>query len=84
MVIGVFKKQGVFWINYHVNGRRKHERIGPNKRLAKTVLKKGKMEIYERTKFCVPLANQESEGDRRKMAIPGGSWRSKGSERRYR
>jgi integrase len=45
--MGVFKKQGVFWIDYYINGRRKRERIGPDKRLAETVLKKRKVEIAE-------------------------------------
>ena len=37
--MSVFKKQGVYWIDYYVNGRRKRERIGPDKRrLAETVL----------------------------------------------
>jgi hypothetical protein len=43
--VGVFKKQSVYWIDYYVNGRR--ERIGPDKRLAKTVLHKRKVEIAE-------------------------------------
>jgi hypothetical protein len=45
--VGVFKKQSVYWIDYYVNGRRKRERIGPDKRLAKTVLRKRKVEIAE-------------------------------------
>ncbi len=45
--MGVFKKQGVFWIDYYVNGHRKRERIGPDKRLAETVLRKRKVEIAE-------------------------------------
>jgi integrase len=45
--MGVFRKQGVFWIDYYVNGHRKRERIGPDKRLAETVLKKRKVEIPE-------------------------------------
>jgi integrase len=45
--MAVFKKQGVYWIDYYVNGRRKRERIGPNKRLAETVLQKRKVEIAE-------------------------------------
>ena len=36
--MGVFKNQGVYWIGYCVNGGRKRERIGPDKRLAETVL----------------------------------------------
>ena len=32
--MGVFKKQGVYWIDYCVGGHRKRERIGLDKRLA--------------------------------------------------
>jgi hypothetical protein len=45
--MSVFQKQGVWWIDYYVNGHRKRERIGPNKRLAETVLQKRKVEIAE-------------------------------------
>ena len=45
--MAVFKKQGVYWIDYYVSGRRKRERIGPDKRLAETVLRKRKVEIAE-------------------------------------
>jgi integrase len=45
--VGVFKKQSVYWIDYYVSGHRKRERIGPDKRLAETVLKKRKVEIAE-------------------------------------
>ena len=45
--MGVFKKQGVYWIDYYVSGHRKRERIGPDKRLAETVLRKRKVEIAE-------------------------------------
>jgi site-specific recombinase XerD len=45
--MAVFKKQGVYWIDYYVNGRRKRERIGPDKRLAEMVLRKRKVEIAE-------------------------------------
>jgi hypothetical protein len=47
VTMAVFKKQGVFWIDYYVNGRRKQERIGPDKHLAEVVLKKRKVEIAE-------------------------------------
>src|SRR6266511_217057 len=46
-LMGVFKKQGVYWIDYYVSGQRKRERIGPDKRLADTVLRKRKVEIAE-------------------------------------
>jgi integrase len=45
--MGVFKKQSVYWIDYYVQGHRKRERIGPDKRLAETVLRKRKVEIAE-------------------------------------
>jgi hypothetical protein len=45
--MAVFKKQGVYWIDYYVNGRRRRERIGPDKRLAETVLQKRKVAIAE-------------------------------------
>jgi integrase len=45
--MSVFKKQGVYWIDYYVNGRRKRERIGPDKKLAETVLQKRKVAIAE-------------------------------------
>ena len=37
--MGVFKKQGVYWIDYYVS-HRKRERIGTDKRLAGKVLRK--------------------------------------------
>jgi integrase len=45
--MSVFKKQGVYWIDYYVDGHRKRERIGPDKRLAETVLRKRKVAIAE-------------------------------------
>ncbi len=45
--MGVFQKQGVWWIDYYVTGKRKREKIGPNKRLAQTVLEKRKVQIAE-------------------------------------
>ena len=38
--MAVFKKQDIYWIDYYVHGRRKRERIGPDKRLAEVVLRK--------------------------------------------
>jgi hypothetical protein len=36
--MGVFKKQGVYWINFYVSGHRKRGRIGPDRCLPETVL----------------------------------------------
>jgi integrase len=45
--MAVFKKQGVYWIDYYVSGRRKRKRIGPDERLAETVLRKRQVAIAE-------------------------------------
>lgn len=45
--MGVFKKGNDWYIDYHVNGRRKREKVGPSKRLAESVLAKRKVEIAE-------------------------------------
>ncbi|HXH14126.1 MAG TPA: hypothetical protein VNP04_30725 [Alphaproteobacteria bacterium] len=41
----MFNEQGVWWIDYDVNGRRKRERIGPDKKLVEVVLKQRQAEI---------------------------------------
>jgi hypothetical protein len=38
-MMGIFKKPGVHWIDYFVSGHRQGEWIGPNKHLAKMVLR---------------------------------------------
>jgi Site-specific recombinase XerD len=45
--MGVYKKGECWYIDYYFEGRRKREKIGPNKKLAETVLKKRKVEIAE-------------------------------------
>lgn len=45
--MAVFKKDNDWYIDYYVNGRRKREKIGPNKKLALTVLQKRKVQIAE-------------------------------------
>jgi len=48
--LAVFFKDGNWWIDYRINGRRgprKREKIGQSKQLAKTVFKKRKVEIAE-------------------------------------
>jgi hypothetical protein len=43
--MGVFRKQGVFWIDYDADGHHTCERIWLDKRLAETVHRKHKVEI---------------------------------------
>jgi len=45
--MGVYRKRNLYYIDYYVNGQRKRACIGPDKRLAETVLKKRKVEIAE-------------------------------------
>jgi hypothetical protein len=45
--MGVFNGQGVYWIDYYVQGHRKREGIGPDKRLAETMLCNRKAEIVK-------------------------------------
>ena len=45
--MGVFKKNGYWYIDYYVDGRRKREKVGPNKRQAQLVLKKRRVQVAE-------------------------------------
>ena len=45
--MGVYRKGIDWYIDFYVNGRRKREKIGPNKKLARNVLRKRKVEIAE-------------------------------------
>jgi len=45
--MGLFLKKGSWYIDYYVEGRRRRELIGPNKKLAQSVLHKRKAEIAE-------------------------------------
>jgi len=45
--MGVFRKRGLWWIDYRINGRRRREKIGPSKAFAETVLGKRRLEIAE-------------------------------------
>lgn len=45
--MGIFKKDDNYYIDYYVSGKRKREMIGPNKKLAESVLYKRKIAIVE-------------------------------------
>lgn len=45
--MGVFRKNGQFWIDYYAEGRRHREKVGPSKTLAEKALKKRQIEIAE-------------------------------------
>jgi hypothetical protein len=63
--MGVFKKQGVYWIDDHVHGHRKRERTGPDKRLAEAVLRKRKVRV-RRAASC----KNSGRSQRRLMSCP--------------
>ncbi|OGS18673.1 MAG: hypothetical protein A3J83_08840 [Elusimicrobia bacterium RIFOXYA2_FULL_40_6] len=44
---GMFEKDGAWYLDYYVSGKRIRERIGTDKRLAEIVLKKRKVEVAE-------------------------------------
>ena len=45
--MAIFKKEGVWWIDFYVGCRRKRERVGSNYKLAQEVLHKRKAEVAE-------------------------------------
>ncbi len=45
--MAIFKKNNSWYIDYYYKGKRKREKIGPNKKLAEAVLAKRKLEIAE-------------------------------------
>lgn len=45
--MGLFKKQGVWWVDFYANGKRKREKVGTSHKLAQEVLAKRKVEIAE-------------------------------------
>ena len=45
--MGVFTKNGTFWIDYYAQGRRKREKVGSSKTLAEKALKKRQIEVAE-------------------------------------
>jgi integrase len=45
--MGVFSKNGNFWIDYYANGRRRREKVGPSRSLAVKALRKRQVEVAE-------------------------------------
>lgn len=45
--MGVYLKDGNYFIDYYADGRRKREKVGPYKKLAETALQKRKVQIAE-------------------------------------
>lgn len=45
--MAIFKKQGVWWVDFYVCGKRKREKVGLSHKLAEEVLHKRKLEIAE-------------------------------------
>lgn len=45
--MSIYQRNGEWYIDYYVNGRRKREKVAPSKKLAQDVLRKRKVEIAE-------------------------------------
>ena len=45
--MGVYKREKIWYIDFYANGRRIRERVGPNKRMAETALKKREVQVAE-------------------------------------
>ncbi len=44
----IFQRKQIWYVDYYANGRRKSEKVGPNKELAETVLNKRKTQVAEK------------------------------------
>ena len=44
---GVIEKEGVYWLDYRVNGKRIRTKVGPQKKLAEDVMRKIRVQIAE-------------------------------------
>jgi len=45
--VGVYIKNGTFWIDYYAEGRRQREKVGPSKTLAEKALMKRRVQVAE-------------------------------------
>jgi hypothetical protein len=50
--MAVLKKPGVYWIDDYVNGRRKQERLGADKRLAETHTRADRQGVTQPVRRC--------------------------------
>ncbi len=46
--MAIFRKANNWYIDYYINGRRKREKIGPNRRQAELVFQKRQVQIARR------------------------------------
>lgn len=51
--MGIFVKNGKYWIDYRLNGKRKRECIGPDRKLAEVALETRKLDIFLQNSFAV-------------------------------
>lgn len=78
--MGVFKKQGVWWVDFYALGRRKRERIGPDRKFAERVLAKRRVEIlegrfFDKKKECRMILRQLAEKYQEYSKVNKRSWK---------
>ena len=69
MAVFKSKRDGNWWIDYYFQGRRKREKVGPNKREAETVLGKRKAQIREGKFFDIQRNEKIKFGDFAKIYL---------------
>ena len=67
--MGVFKKGKNWYIDYYVEGRRKREKIGPNRRQAELVFQKRQVQVAEDKFFDIKRAKKVLFDDFAKMYL---------------
>lgn len=46
--MGIYRRLDIYYVDYYANGRRKREKVGPNKKLAEAVLAKRQTQVTEK------------------------------------
>ena len=67
--MAIFKKGNSWYIDYYVNGRRKREKIGPNRHQAELVFQKRQVQIAEDKFFDIKRAKKVLFDDFAKMYL---------------
>ncbi len=67
--MAIFKKNDNWYIDYYVNGRRKREKVGPNRRQAELVFQKRQVQIAEDKFFDIKRAKKVLFDDFAKMYL---------------
>ena len=67
--MAIFRKANNWYIDYYINGRRKREKIGPNRRQAELVFQKRQVQIAEDKFFDIKRTKKVLFDDFAKMYL---------------